>query len=132
VAKDPWRFVIVRHQQTLLDISDALPNGKMLPYANLGIVVCGDLEVAHDHQLSYLLQDCAAAIQNMLLAAHMIGLGACWLGVHPREDRIRRLRELLLLPPRVIPVSVIAVGYPGEQKEARTRYNPEYVHHEQW
>jgi nitroreductase len=132
VAKDPWRFVVVRNKQTLQRIADVLPNGKMLPTAALGIVVCGDLEAAHDRQLSFLLQDCSAAIENLLLAAHILGLGACWLGIHPREDRIKHVTELLSLPASVIPVSAIALGYPGQVKEARTRYNPALVHFEKW
>ncbi len=132
VARDPWRFVVIRSQPTLSAIASALPNGSMLAAAPLGIVVCGDLEVAHDHQLSYLLQDCSAAIENLLLAAHALGLGACWLGVHPREERIRKLREILSLPPSVIPVAGIALGRPGEAKEPRTRFNRDYVHWEKW
>ncbi len=132
VAKDPWRFVVVRDRATLGRIADALPNGKMICDGALGIVVCGDLDAAHDRQLSYLLQDCSAAIENLLLAAHLLGLGACWLGVHPREDRIRKLKELLGLPAAVIPVSAIALGWPGEVKEARTRYTPGYVHLDRW
>ncbi len=132
VAKDPWRFVVVRDRATLTGLAEVLSNGEMLLAAGLGIVVCGDLEAAHDRQLSYLLQDCAAAIENLLLAAHMLGLGACWLGIHPREHRLRRVRELLALPGSVIPVACVAVGHPGETKEARTRFNPAYVHHERW
>jgi nitroreductase len=132
VAKDPWRFIIVRQQATLARLADALPNGGMLRDAAVGIVVCGDLEAAHDRQLSYLLQDCSAAIENLLLAAHILGLGACWLGIHPREDRIRKVSQMLRLPPSVLPVSAIALGWPGEQKEPRTRFNPALVHHETW
>lgn len=132
VGKDPWRFVVVRNRETLVRIADALPHGKMLTTAALGIVVCGDLDAAHDRQLSYLLQDCSAAIENLLLAAHALGLGACWLGVHPREQRIRHLKLVLALPPAVIPVACIALGRPGEVKEARTRFQPESVHHEKW
>jgi nitroreductase len=132
VAKDPWRFVVVREKQTLSAISDVLPNGKMLATAAVGIVVCGDLEAAHDRQLSYLLQDCSAAIENLLLAAHILGLGACWLGVHPREERVRRIKEILLLPASVIPVACVAIGYPGEKKGSRTRYSRAYVHSEKW
>ena len=91
VAKDPWRFVVVRNRQKLSQITAALPNGQMLASAALGIAVCGDPEAAHDHQLSYLLQDCSAAIENLLLCANVLGLGACWLGVHPRDDRVQRL-----------------------------------------
>ncbi len=109
-----------------------LSNGEMLLTAGAGIVVCGDLEAAHDRQLSYLLQDCAAAIENLLLCAHAAGLGACWLGVHPREQRIKSIKEILSLPASVLPVACIAIGHPNEEKEARTRFNRDYVHFEQW
>jgi nitroreductase len=132
VAKDPWRFVILREKATLGGIADVLPNGGMLRDAALGIVVCGDIEAAHDRQLSYLLQDCSAAIENLLLAAHLLGLGACWLGIHPREERVRKVIEILKLPVSVIPVAGIAIGWPGEAKEPRTRYSPELVHYEKW
>jgi nitroreductase len=132
VAKDPWRFVVIRHRDTRAAIAEALPNGQMLRTAPVGIIVCGDLEAAHDRQLSYLLQDCAASIENLLLAAHIIGLGACWLGIHPRPNRIRIVREVLGLPESIIPVAGISVGRPGETKEARTRYTAAYVHREQW
>lgn len=132
VAKDPWRFVVIRNRDTLRKIADVLPNGKMLADADVGIVVCGDIEAAHDHQLSYLLQDCSAAIENLLLAAHILGLGACWLGIHPRENRIKSVSEILGLPKNVIPVSAIAVGHPGEEKEPRTRYSEDKVHYEKW
>lgn len=132
VAKDPWHFVVVRRKETLAAIAAALPNGRMLATAPVGIVVAGDLEAAHDRQLSYLLQDCSAAIENLLLAAHALGLGACWLGVHPREDRMRRIAEILGIPATVIPVAAIAVGLPGETKEPRTRYNASHVHREKW
>jgi nitroreductase len=132
VAKDPWRFVVIRKPATLARIAEMLPNGQMLAEAAVGIVVCGDLEAAHDHQLSYLLQDCSAAIENLLLAAHALGLGACWLGVHPREERVQNIRQILSLPPHVIPVSGIALGWPGESKEPRTRYNAAFIHREKW
>lgn len=132
VAKDPWRFVVIRNRETLKKIADVLPNGKMLADAAVGIAVCGDIEAAHDRQLSYLLQDCSAAIENLLLAAHILGLGACWLGVHPRENRIAALKRILNLPENIIPVSVIAIGKPGEVKEPRTRYDASKVHYEKW
>lgn len=131
-AKDPWRFIVVRNREALLAAADALPFGKMLAQASVGFVICGDLEAAHDGQLSYLLQDCSAAIENLLLCAHALGLGACWLGVHPREERVRKLSKLFALPPSVVPVSMVAVGLPGEKKEPRTRFNPAYVHREAW
>jgi nitroreductase len=132
VARDPWRFVVVRKKEMLSTIAAALPNGGMLATAPLGIVVCGDLDAAHDHQLSYLVQDCSAAIENLLLCVHALGLGACWLGIHPREERVQKLKEILQLPASVIPVAAISIGHPGEEKEPRTRFNREYVHWEKW
>jgi nitroreductase len=132
MTKDPWRFVVVRDPRMLADLAAVLPGGKMLATATLGLVACGDMDVVFDRQLSYLLQDCSAAIQNLLLGAHALGLGACWVGVHPSEDAVGHLKQMLALPAHIIPIAVVALGYPGEQPEPRTRYNPEYVHKEKW
>jgi nitroreductase len=131
-AKDPWHFVCVRKPETLARLASALPNGQMLPSAVAGIVVCGDLQEAHDHQVSYMLQDCSAAIENLLLAANALGLGACWLGIHPRPDRIQKVTAILGLPSQVLPVCCVALGWPGETKEPRTRYQASRVHAEKW
>lgn len=132
VAKDPWEFVVVRDKDMLSGIAEGLPNGKMLAEAAVGIVVCGDLNRVHDGQISYLLQDCAASIENMLLAASMLGLGACWLGVHPREERIAHIRSLLNVPDPVTPISVVSIGWPAQSPSARTRYRADAVHFENW
>jgi len=132
MTKDPWRFVIVKDQQTLAKLATLHPGAAMLSAAAMAIVVCGDLDAAFERQISYLLQDCSAAIENLLLAAHAQGLGACWVGIHPGEPLIKRVKEWLALPASVIPVAVISLGQPGEQQSPRTRYNAEYVHREKW
>ena len=132
VAKDPWEFIVLRDKTRLAKVAEALPNGKMLADAPLGIIICGDISRAHGNELSYLLQDCSAAIENVLLACSMLGLGACWLGVHPRPERISHIKNLFKLPENIIPVSAIAIGYPAEEKTARTRYSDKYVHKEKW
>jgi len=132
MTKDPWRFVVVREKQTLAKLAALHPGAAMLSSAAAAIVVCGDLDAAFERQISYLLQDCAAAIENLLLAAHAQGLGACWVGIHPGEALVKRVKEVLSLPASIIPVAAIALGQPGEQPPPRTRYNPEYVHHEKW
>ena len=104
----------------------------MLTTATLGIAVCGDLDSALESHLSYLLQDCSAAIENLLLGAHALGLGACWVGVHPGENAAREVKRLLSLPASVLPIAIIALGHPGEQPGARTRFNADYVHFETW
>jgi nitroreductase len=132
MTKDPWRFVIVREPVSLNSMAHALPGGKMLATATLAIVVCGDLETAFENQLSFLLQDCSAAIENLLLAAHGLGLGACWVGVHPSEPAILRLKSLFALPSAVLPIAVVSLGMPGEQPGPRTRFNADNVHREKW
>ena len=131
-AKDPWHFVVLKAAESRKKLAAGLPYGGMLADAACGVVVCGDLAQAHDGQLSYLLQDCSAAIESLLLAANGLGLGACWLGIHPRSDRIEYVRTLLALPEKIIPVSAVAIGYPSEQRDKRTRYRAAAVHHEKW
>ena len=132
MTKDPWRFVVVRDKQTLTKLAALHPGAAMLSAAAMAIVACGDLDAAFERNISYLLQDCSAAIENLLLAAHAQGLGACWVGVHPGEPLLKRVRELLALPASVVPVAVISLGQPGEQPAPRTRYNADYVHRERW
>ena len=132
MTKDPWRFVVVRDKQTLLKLAALHPGAAMLSSAALAIVVCGDLDAALERQLSYLLQDCSAAIENLLLAAHAQGLGACWVGIHPAEALMKRVKELLSLPASFVPVAAVSLGQPGEQPPPRTRYNADYVRAEKW
>ena len=104
----------------------------MLSAAAMAIVVCGDQDAAFERQVSYLLQDCSAATENLLLAAHALGLGACWVGIHPGEPLIKRVKELLSLPGTFVPVAVVSLGQAGESLPARTRYNPDAVRAEKW
>jgi nitroreductase len=132
MTKDPWRFVLVRDRQTLANLATLHPGAAMLSSAAMAIVACGDLDTAFERQISYLLQDCSAAIENLLLAAHAQGLGACWVGIHPGEPLIKRVKELLSLPASFVPVAVVSLGHPGEQPPPRTRYNADYVRREKW
>lgn len=131
-AKDPWEIVVVQQPDLLAQIAAGLPYGKMLIGAPVGFVICGDLQRVNGQHLSYLLQDCSACIENLLLALSMLGLGGVWLGVHPREDRIAHLRTLFQLPEHILPIGAIAAGYPAESHPPRTRFDAARVHHERW
>jgi nitroreductase len=132
VKKDPWHFIVIRQRQTLDKMVQFMPNAQMLKQATAALVVCGDITKAHDQQESYMLQDLSAAVENILLAANTMGLGTCWLGVHPRPDRMDNIRLLFGLPDNIIPMCGIAIGWPAEEQPARTRYNPDVVHFESW
>ncbi len=131
-AKDPWHFILVQEPSRLRKIAKILPHGRMIRHAKAGIIVCGDLDQAHDQQESYMLQDCSAAIENILLAATTLGLGSCWLGIHPRKERMKDCSQLFSLPEHIIPIGGISLGWPEKTPETRTRLKQENIHTEQW
>jgi nitroreductase len=100
----------------------------MLFTATAAIAVCGQNDISPD----YWVQDCSAATENILIAAAGLGLGSCWLGVHPREERIEAVASILGIPDDVGILSLLAIGHPAEVKEARTQFDGSRVHHECW
>ena len=125
--KDPWSFIVLRQAHVRKAVAACLPNGGFLADAPLGVIVCGHQQRAHAASLSYMLQDCSAAIENILLASNALGLGSCWLGIHPREERIAALRAALNLPDDCLPVGAVAIGHPAESPEPRTRFDADKV-----
>ncbi len=125
-----WRFVVVRDRETLRRLADASPYASMLPTAPLAVVVCA--EPAVEKHLGFWVQDCSAATQNLLLAAHALGLGAVWLGYYPARERVKGASEALSLPDGVVPMCVVPLGRPKEEKPPVDRYDPSYVHRDRW
>lgn len=128
--QQPWHFVILDDRKILNVIHTFHPSARMVIEADKAILVCGDLDL--EKFKGYWMIDCAAATQNILLAAHSLGLGACWLGLYPREGRVAGMRKLLHLPPHIIPFALISLGYPAEIKPREDRYDPSRVHHNKW
>ena len=93
----------------------------MLPQAGCGILVCGD--EAKQPLTGFVVEDCSAAIQNMLLAAHGLGLGAVWCGIYPHKHLIQPISKILDLPEMILPVGLVAVGVKAEEKEPEDRYD---------
>ncbi len=129
--QQPWAFVVIDDRELLDTIPEEVhPYTQMLKEAPLAVLVCGVSE--REKHPGYWEQDCAAATENLLLAAHALGLGAVWCGVHPREQREEGMRELLALPEEIVPFSIVAVGHPAEEKPPSERYQEERVHHNRW
>jgi len=127
--QQPWQFVVVTERKQLNALTTVLPYGQMLKGAPLAIAVCGDRQLQNEE---YWVQDCSAATQNLLLAAHAKGLGAVWLGVYPRSERVAGISKLFSLPAHVIPLCVVSVGYPLEPQPPVRRYNEARIHYNQW
>lgn len=129
--EQPWEFVAVNEPDTMDRLRSKLYAGKY--NAPAAIAVCGNMELAMPNAGSeYWVQDCSAAIQNILLAAIALGLGSVWIGVYPLPSVVKPVSEALSLPQHVIPLGVVYVGYPAEQKEPRNQYNEKAVYWEQY
>jgi len=128
--RQPWHFILVTDRNKLKMLSEVNTSWRMLDDAACAIVVCGDRNLEESD--SFIIQDCSAATQNMLLAAHELGLGSVWLGVHPREERLKPLIEILQIPDHILPVTMISVGKPDELREQPDRYNIQRIHQDKW
>jgi len=128
--QQPWHFIIIREKKIFKEIQKFHPYSKMLDEASVAILICGDLNL--EKHKNYWIIDCSNAAENILLAAHSLGLGAVWLGIHPRVERSQPMRVLFELENNIMPHSLIVVGYPAEKKESEYRYNPLRVHYDKW
>lgn len=127
----PWHFVIVKDREKLSEITHIHPHTQMLKEAPLAIIVCADIrDVKYDGD--FWIQDIAASVQNILLQGKALGLGTCWCGVYPKKELVDNISRLIDLPEYIIPVAIVAVGHPAEEREVRERYNPDRVHYEAW
>lgn len=129
VNKQPWHFVVINERAKLDELAEANPRGgKMLKEAPLAIVVCGDLTKTLDGKgQEFWIQDCSAATENILLAAHALGLGAVWTAGHPMEERMETLRATLKLPDTIVPLCTIVIGHPAENPDPKDKWIPENV-----
>lgn len=135
VNKQPWAFIALDDRAALDSLAQVLPYARMLTKAPLAIVTCGDLSKAidgEDADKGFWIQDVSAATENLLLAAHAMGLGAVWTGVYPDAERVKDVQERLDLPANVIPLAVVPVGYPTGPQKPKEKWEPANVHFNKW
>lgn len=124
----PWEFYVVSDSKTLEKLRNISRNFEY--ESPLNIIVCGNTSRSiTKNDNDFWIQDCSAAVENILLAATELSLGTLWCGVYPVLERSNAIKEILGLNDDIIPLALIHVGYPDEEKEPRTQYNPEYVHY---
>lgn len=126
VNKQPWHFIVVDEMELRFSLASGLPYCKMAAQAPLSIVVCGNQnKFYHDPDDDlYWINDTSAAVENILLAAHALGLGAVWTAVYPEGDRIRLVKDILKLPDHLVPLAVIPIGYPIKPGKIIDKYDP--------
>ena len=129
-----WSFIVVREKEMLNKMADAngLP-AQPLRSAQVGILVCGDLDRAFKGAKDYWVVDGSIACQNMILAANALGIGSVWLGTWPQMDRVKAQAALFGLPESQIPHSIIAFGYPqSPSTKEKLLFEEDRVHYERW
>lgn len=128
VNRQPWHFIVLTDKKMLAAIADITPNAAMAEKAPLAIVVCGDMTKALvGGGREFWVQDASAATENILLAAHALGLGAVWTGTYPSKDRSAKVAELLKMPDTLIPLNTIVIGYPAENPAPKDKWNPQNI-----
>lgn len=131
--RQPWAFIVVDDKALLRQLADSLPYAQSAAAAPMAVVVCGVLtESQGATNAGWWVQDVAAASENLLLAAHAVGLGAVWTGVYSYEDRVRVVRNVLGLPRHVVPLNVIPIGYPAENPAPKQKWDPAKVRRNGW
>ena len=123
----PWHFIVINDKETI-----ALLSGKRPTNAPLMIAVCGDtdktmLPDGSTKLPDFWVEDVSAATENLLLAAHALGLGAVWTGVYPAMDRTAEVANVLNCPQNIVPLAVVRVGYPDESPEPKNKYKEENI-----
>lgn len=129
VNKQPWEFIVVDDRDTLARLADVLPYAKMAAQAPLAIIVCGNkqrfLPGVDDNLWE---QDCSAASENILLAAHALGLGGVWTCLYPHSERMEPVTRLLDLSSDLIPFNLIPIGHPATNHPPMDKWHPDRIH----
>lgn len=126
--KRPWHFVVITDRQLLDQLAAINPHATFLKVAPLVIVVCGDMNKALEGEArEFWVQDASAASENILLAAHAMGLGAVWTGGYPSKDRCEAMARVLSLPDNLVPLNAIVIGYPAKDVQPKDKWDKSNV-----
>ena len=133
INKQPWAFIVVTDEAKIAALGEALPYSRCSNKPAVAIIPCGDLSKAIEGEMAnFWINDVSAATENLLLAAHAMGLGAVWTGLHPDMNRAKMVQKMLGLPEHIIPLCVVPVGIPAEQPEIKDKFKPENIHYNGW
>lgn len=125
-----WDFIVVRQQHLREAITTCTPYAGMAPKAPVCIIVCAD--TTREKYKNYWVQDCSAAMQNILLAARAKNIGSVWLGIHPVEERVRALQKVFFMPDHIMPLGIAVLGYTDQPFTEQNRFDAAKVHNESW
>ena len=132
VNKQPWRILVLQDKALQDSISANMNSMKMATDASAVIILCGDMDATFEKCPDYWVQDVSAATENLLLAAHSMGIGAVWCGVYPVTDRVNWFQKIFKMPDNIIPLACVCLGYPSAANTPKDKWIPEHVHYNTW
>lgn len=133
INKQPWAFVVIKDEAILAKLGEALPYSRCSNKPAIAIIPCGDLSKAIPGEMAgFWINDVSAATENILLAAHAMGLGAVWTGLHPDMNRAKMVQEMLGMPEHIIPLCIVPVGIPAENPDVKDKFNTDNIHYNAW
>ena len=127
INRQPWEFYVIKSKEKKDEIKKAMAFGKY--DSPIIIIPCGKdskaIPLAHD--LMYC--DLGASTENILLAAHDLGLGAVWCAVYPRKELMKKIASIIEAPIGHHPYAAIYIGYPSEddKSQAKDKYNDKNI-----
>ena len=125
-----WQFIVIDDKDILIETIKSIPYAEMLRQSAAAILVCGDSLIEKNE--SWLLQNCSAAIQNILLSSYGLGIGSCWIAIHGMDAVYQNIKAQFALPENIVPISLISLGYPDEVVNAEERFTEEKVYYNKW
>ena len=128
--EQPWQFIVVPDAARRAALSKAHPYVGFLARAPVGIVVCGDLSL-EKFKGNWML-DVSACTQNMLLAAHALGLGAVWTGLYPEAERRHTVAAICGTPEGIVPFALVVLGHPAATPPPVDRFAAVRIHRNAW
>ncbi len=128
--QQPWQFIIIDDKDILNKIPGFHQRAKFVTKAKKAILICADKKLEKFE--NYWPVDCSAATENMLLAARALGLGGCWIGIYPQENRMQELKNIFNLPKSVIPFSIVSLGFTNEEQKEVDRFKEDRIHYNKW
>jgi nitroreductase len=124
--QQPWEFYVVRNKTALRELAATSPYAGCTAQAPMAFVACYRKVCRFTE---YTQIDTSAAVENLLLEADELGLGAVWLGIAPLPERMEAVKQVLDIPESLEAFAIIPCGYPAQEHPQQDRYDEKRIHY---